>query len=392
MTTTLRQHIDPGASLGVLGGGQLGAMFAVAAHRLGYRVSVWDPDPQAPAHLEADRSITTAFSAAEGLPRFLDQLSAATYEWENVPALLCEQIERHVPLCPGSRVLRLIQDRAVQKQFLAAQGFPIARFMEVRTTEELGHAATVGFPCILKTAVSGYDGKGQWRISGPDELARVAAEWSHCARLDQRSVLEAWVPFLRELSALVVRGHDGRCACYPVVENVHEAGILRMTTVPAPIDCELAERAQQLGRAVVEALGGVGVFCVELFQLPDGTLLVNEVAPRPHNSGHYSLDACTVSQFEQQVRVLCGLPLGEVRLTSAAVMVNILGNEIDQVSQGGKLRALLAQPGVHLHVYRKREIRPRRKMGHITVTRLDAEVARILADDLHKALGGPEAT
>lgn len=391
MTIEPNRHIDPGALIGVLGGGQLGAMFAVAAHRLGYRVTVWDPDPLAPAHLEADRSITAAFSAAEGLTRFLDQLSAATYEWENVPAALCEQIERHVPLCPDSRVLRLIQDRAVQKRFLAEQGLPVAHFIEVRTAEELDHALTVGFPCVLKTAVSGYDGKGQWRIGGPDELARVAAELSLRARLDQRSVLEAWVPFVRELSVLVVRGRDGRCECYPVVENVHEAGILRMTTVPAPIERDLAVRAQELSRSVVQALGSVGVFCVELFQLPDGTLLVNEVAPRPHNSGHYTLDACTVSQFEQQVRALCGLPLGEVRLTSAAVMLNILGDEIDQISQGAELRALLAQPGVHLHVYRKRETRPRRKMGHVTVTREAVQVARAVADDLRKALGSPEA-
>ncbi len=390
MTTKPSNHIDPGASIGVLGGGQLGAMFAVAAHRLGYRVTVWDPDPLAPAHLEADRSITTAFSDPEGMTRFLDQLSAATYEWENVPAVLCEQIERQVPLCPGSRVLRLIQDRAVQKRFLAAQGLPIAPFMEVHTVEDLGHALTIGFPCVLKTAVAGYDGKGQWRIGGPDELARVAAEWSLRARPDQRSVLEAWVPFVRELSVLVVRGRDGRCECYPVVENVHEAGILRMTTVPAPIERDVAVRAQQLGRSVVEAFGSVGVFCVELFHLPDGTLLVNEVAPRPHNSGHYTLDACTVSQFEQQVRALCGLPLGEVRLTSAAVMLNILGHEIDQISQGAELRALLAQPGVHLHVYRKREARPRRKMGHVTVTREDVRVAGEVADDLRKALDSPE--
>ncbi len=389
MTTKPSNHIDPGALIGVLGGGQLGAMFAAAAHRLGYRVSVWDPDPQAPAHLEADRSITAAFSDPDGLRRFLDQLSAATYEWENVPASLCEQLELHVPLCPGSRVLRLIQDRAVQKRFLAEQGLPITSFIEGRMAEEVSHAVTVDFPCVLKTAVSGYDGKGQWRISGPDELARVAAELSRRARAEQRWVLEAWVPFVRELSVLVVRGRDGRCECYPVVENVHAAGILRMTTVPAPIERELAVRAQQVGRSVVEALGSVGVFCVELFQLPDGALLVNEVAPRPHNSGHYTLDACTVSQFEQQVRALCGLPLGEVRLTSAAVMLNILGHEIDQISQGAELRALLAQPGVHLHLYRKRETRPRRKMGHVTVTREDVRVARAVADDIHKALGAP---
>lgn len=386
MTSKPTTQIEPGALLGVLGGGQLGAMFVAAAHRLGYGVAVWDPDAQAPAHFGADRSITRPFSSADGLADFIDGLAAVTYEWENVPASLCEQLERRIPLRPASHVLRTIQHRGVQKRFLAERGFPVAPFREIRAAHELDRAAMVGFPCLLKTATSGYDGKGQWRLDHAGEIGGLQAMLPAQPTEGRAWIVEALVPFVRELSVVVVRDQDERCASYPAADNRHERGILRRTTVPAPLDECLAERTRQLSEDVVAALGSAGVFCVELFLLPDGSLLVNEVAPRPHNSGHYTLDACTVSQFEQQVRVLCGLPIGEVRLTSPAVMVNLLGQDVLAVTQGSGLQAVLGQPGVHLHVYRKREVRPGRKMGHITVTSDTREAAEGLADDILKTI------
>ncbi len=392
MTLPQDSQIDPGSVLGVLGGGQLGAMFVVAAHRLGYRVSVWDPDSSAPAHREADRSIIAPFTHTNALDDFADGLAAATYEWENVPALLCEQIEARVPVRPATGALRTIQHRGAQKRFLADQGFPVTAFLEIRSRADLEGAATLGYPCLLKTATAGYDGKGQWRLNGAADTGPVRDVLPAQAADDRAWILEAVVPFVRELSVLVARGLDGHCVSYPVVENVHERGILRVTTAPAPIDRELREKARHLCETVVAAFESPGVFCVELFLLPDGSLLVNEIAPRPHNSGHYTLDACTVSQFEQQVRALCGLPLGEVRLTSAAAMINLLGEEAVHAVRGTRLRALLARPGVHLHLYRKREVRAGRKMGHVTVTGETPESVRATVEQLLLSLEGVVAS
>jgi len=359
--------VEPGSVLGVLGGGQLGAMFTLAARRLGYQVAVWDPDPEAPAHRFATYNFSAPFHDQPSLVRFADLVSAVTYEWENIPVELCRALEQQKPVRPSSAVLNVIQDRLEQKGFLASNGFPVPSFATLTAPDQL--AATVrqvGYPAFCKTATAGYDGKGQWRIGQESDVQEVERALLESVRPGMRWIVESYVPFERELSILVVRGSDGQRCTYPLAENEHEEGILRTTMVPALASPIVAERAATLARQVVDRLEGVGVFCLELFQLPSGELLINEIAPRPHNSGHYTLDACSVSQFEQQVRTVSGMPLGEVRLLSPAVMVNLIGNDVAAITHGSGCRALLDIPGAVLHLYGKREIRSRRKMGHVT--------------------------
>lgn len=358
--------IDPGATLGVLGGGQLGTMFATVARRMGYTIAVWDPDPEAPAHRIADYSFTTPFTDADARKEFPRRVRAVTYEWENVPADLCEQLEQEVPVRPSSRVLRVIQDRIEQKTFLRSHGLAVPAFSTLSSPDELGRQTIPSYPLVCKTATAGYDGKGQWKIFRAEDCLAVQQELARNARPDSRWILEEWLPFERELSILVVRGADGAAQTYPLVENVHEDGILRQTIVPADVPEAVAGLAATMAREAVQALDGVGVFCVELFLMADGRLVINEIAPRPHNSGHYTLDACTVSQFEQQVRTLCGLPLGEVRLLSPAVMLNLIGDDVRLVTLSPAAHDLLRVPGAILHLYGKRAIRPKRKMGHIS--------------------------
>ena len=367
--------VEPGSTLGVLGGGQLGAMFTGAAHRMGYRVAVWDPDQDAPAHRVADQSFSTSFTDQDTRERFVDAVQATTLEWENIPAELCEWLEQRRPMRPSSSVLRIIQDRLTQKQFLSSSSLPISDFAEVQSVHQLHYAIDrLDLPLICKTARSGYDGKGQWLVRKESDIAqfeRILGTPSSGGRW----IAEPIIPFIRELSVLVVRGSSGDTRVYPVVENRHEQGILRDCLVPAPISSTEAEAARELSIRAVAALQGVGVFCIELFQGQDGRLLINEIAPRPHNSGHYTLDACTVSQFEQQVRVTCGLPLGEVRLLSSAVMVNLLGEEVTAVMSGEGCRETFSTPGASVHLYGKRMIRPGRKMGHVTFTASDENIA-----------------
>ena len=359
--------IEPGSVLGVLGGGQLGAMFAMAASRLGYRVAVWDPDPEAPAHRVATHTFPTSFTDQHTFTQFADLVSVVTYEWENIPAELCRSLEEQKPVRPSSAVLSVIQDRLEQKGFLISNGFPVPSFAGITAPEQLATTVRqVGYPALCKTATAGYDGKGQWRIPRESDVLEVERALSDSARPGMRWIVESLVPFERELSILVVRGAEGQTCAYPLAENEHDEGILRTAKVPAPGASAVAERAAALACQVLDRLEGVGVFCLELFQLPEGELLINEIAPRPHNSGHYTLDACSVSQFEQQVRAVSGLPLGEVRLLSPAVMVNLIGDDAAMMMKGTGCRALLDIPGAVLHLYGKRTIRPRRKMGHIT--------------------------
>ena len=358
--------IEPGATLGVLGGGQLGAMFATAARRMGYVIAVWDPDPEAPAHRIADYSLVRPFTDADARAEFTQRVRAVTYEWENVPADLCEQLERDLPVRPSSRVLRVIQDRIEQKTFLRSHGLAVPTFSTLSSPDELGRQTMPPYPLVCKTATAGYDGKGQWKILRAEDCPAVQQELDRSMRTGSRWILEEWLPFEREVSVLVVRGVDGASRTYPVVENVHEGGILRQTTVPADVTASVSVQVATMAEEAVRALDGVGVFCVELFLMSDGRVLINEVAPRPHNSGHYSLDACTVSQFEQQVRTLCGLPLGEIRLLSPAVMLNLIGDEVRLATAAPAAQELLGEPGAVVHLYGKRVIRPKRKMGHVS--------------------------
>ncbi len=367
--------IAPRSQIGVLGGGQLGAFFTVAAKRLGYQVAVLDPDPQAPARRWADHFVCAAFEDPSGRESFLNGTQAVTYEWENIPADVVEAIEKQIPVRPGSRVLGLLQNRIHQKRFLSEHGFPVAPFRILKNPQELpGMVEDLGRPCICKAATAGYDGQGQWRLDHPEQVNALsellpslisktpgAAGW----------VVEKRVPFVKELSVIVVRDEKAACHTYPVAENVHEDGVLRVSRVPALLDPAAAQKARLMAADTVAALEGVGVFCVEMFLLEDGGLLINEIAPRPHNSGHYTMDVCTVSQFEQQVRVLCGLPVLEARLLCPAVMINILGPEIRAVESFLGLSDLLSIPGIRLYHYQKEVMRNRRKMGHILLMETD---------------------
>jgi 5-(carboxyamino)imidazole ribonucleotide synthase len=362
-------------------------MFTEAACRMGYHVAVWDPDPDAPAHRRAAHSFTAPFSDLSTAEMFAQTVQAVTLEWENVPASLCERLEQHHRVRPGSPVLRLIQDRILQKQFLLSQGLPVPPFATIESPEQLTPAvARFGAPVICKTATAGYDGKGQWMIRDASDAAQAQSAVLSGAQPGMRWIVESVIHFERELSVLVVRDHAGACVTYPPVENQHEFGILRLTLAPASLSPVLALRAMDLARHAVTAINGVGVFCVELFQRADGDMLINEIAPRPHNSGHYTLDACTVSQFEQQVRVLCGVPMGEVRMLSHAAMVNLIGEECRRVTAGQRYQDLLAVPGAVLHLYGKRVVRAGRKMGHVTFLADRSEAAAERAAQFVKRL------
>lgn len=371
--------LKPGSTLGVLGGGQLGAMFAGAAQRMGYRVAVWDPDADAPAHRIATHSFTAPFTDLGVRDQFASIANATTLEWENVPVELCEWLEGRCPMRPSSAVLRILQDRLEQKQYLSSRHLAVPAFAIVESAPQLISAVErLGLPAICKTAKSGYDGKGQWLLQDTSGIREVE-QILETAKPGHRWILEQFIEYARELSVLVVRSESGACCVYPVVENRHESGILRESRVPASIPLDIAEKVTKLSIQAVVALQGVGVFCVELFQGKDGSLLINEIAPRPHNSGHYTLDVCTVSQFEQQVRVTCGLPLGETRLLSPAIMVNLIGEEVRSVTSREGAYGLHATAGAVLHLYGKRMIRPGRKMGHVTFTAPEALTAEELA-------------
>jgi 5-(carboxyamino)imidazole ribonucleotide synthase len=386
------QTIEPGSVLGVLGGGQLGALFAGAANAAGYRVAVWDPDPDAPAHRLAAYSFAAPFADLTTFAAFAAVVSVVTYEWENVPAELCERLEREKPVRPSSGVLRHIQNRLVQKRFLAREGFPVPRFAALTDPDQMPEVLReVGSPAVCKTAMAGYDGKGQWKVDEPRAVPRILPSIKASARPGMQWIVEAYVPFERELSILAARGVDGGVIVYPLVENEHEQGILRTTLVPALVSEAVAERAEGLARAVVERLEGVGLFCLELFLLPGNDVQINEVAPRPHNSGHYTLNASSLSQFEQQVRTVCGLPPEKPRLLSAAAMVNLIGDELNRMKQEPECVKLLELPHTFLHDYGKRETRPRRKMGHVTFLAEERATVKARAEELRDRLHAAQA-
>jgi 5-(carboxyamino)imidazole ribonucleotide synthase len=366
--------IAPGSTLGLLGGGQLGRMFTMAAQQMGYRVTVLDPGCESPAGSVADDHICADYLDQAGLAQLAQLCAAATTEFENVPAESLRYLARHCVVSPSAESVAVAQDRIHEKQFLAGAGFAVVPFVVVSGAGDLGQVDPALYPGILKVSRLGYDGKGQHRVAGPEAAARAFA-----ALGGEPCVLERQVPLEREVSVIVARTGDGRATTFPVAENRHLHGILDVSIVPARVPEALAIRARETALAVAEALDYRGVLCVELFVLEDGRLLVNEIAPRPHNSGHYTIDACLTSQFEQQVRVLCGLPLGDPALHRPAVMVNLLG---DLWSAGEPDWGLvLANPRAKLHLYGKREARPGRKMGHYTVLgeALDSALAEALA-------------
>jgi 5-(carboxyamino)imidazole ribonucleotide synthase len=366
----MSQPILPGATLGVLGGGQLGRMFTLAARRMGYRVTVFAPDDDTPAGQIAYREIRAPYEDLDAVRRFAAEVAVVTFEFENVPADTAAAAAERAPVRPGGSLLHTTQHRRREKESLRAAGVPVVRHAPVDSASDLERAvAEVGAPFILKTAAWGYDGKGQVRGDRADE---AVAAWESLDRAP--CVMEAVAGFEREISVVGARGLDGEVALYDPVVNDHAHHILDLTVSPAGLPAPVARRAQEITRTLLEAWEVVGVICVEMFLLPDGELLVNEVAPRPHNSGHLTIDAHHCSQFEQQVRAVCGLPLGSTEAVAPAAMANLLGD----LWQGGEpdWAAALAVPGVALHLYGKGEARQGRKMGHLTARAATADQAR----------------
>ena len=365
--------ILPGTTIGVLGGGQLGRMLAHAAKRMGYRFHVYEPSAHSPAGAVADKEVNAPYEDLAALTAFARECAVVTYEFENVPAAPLQAIEEVTQLQPHWRVLETAQNRSREKRWLREHGVPHAHFAEVAAGGDLAAAIRgVGLPCVVKTADFGYDGKGQLKVMTEPEIAAALVKFS-----GQPVVVEQFIPFACEVSAVVARSEDGAAQVFPVAENIHTNHILDFSIVPARVATAVAAQADALARRIAAEIGLVGVMGVEFFVTKSGDVLVNELAPRTHNSGHYTLDACATSQFEQQVRAICGLPLGETTLLSPVVMVNILG---DAWKNGEpNWAALTAHPNVRLHLYGKAEARPGRKMGHFTVTAGTADEALALA-------------
>ena len=370
--------ILPGATLGMLGGGQLGQMFALAARRVGYSVWVLDPDPDCPAAAVADRHLCAAYDDIHALRELTATCAAVTTEFENVPLAALEHVAREVPMHPGAGAVAIAQDRAREKAFFRDLNLAIAPFALLRSATDLAAAAaSVPFPAILKTARLGYDGKGQIDVAAAADLA---AAWISLG--EREAVLEGRVALAQELSVILARTIDGMMVFYPVAENIHYRGVLDLSIVPARAVEPLQEQARYSAARIAGALDYVGVLAVEFFVDGAGQLLVNEMAPRPHNSGHFTVDACVHSQFDQQVRTLCGLPLGDTRLISPVVMMNLLGDLWDRGSPDWD--ALLRHPQLKPHLYGKKEARPRRKMGHVNALALDTGRALDVLETLRR--------
>ena len=346
----------PGSTIGMLGGGQLGRMFTVAARTLGYRVIVLEPDPHSPAAQLADEHMIAAYDDEQALRSFGGKCDVVTTEFENIPARTLEFLTQFCPVRPAAKAVEVAQDRIVEKEFVRACGLSPVPFAAIRELADI-HTATIQYPAILKTARLGYDGKGQITVHS----AQAAQDaFLQLGQVD--CVLEQRVSLEREISVILARSVAGEVRCFSVAENEHRNGILHQTIVPARISPALAQAAQRAATQIAQCLDFVGVMAVEFFVTTDGTLLVNEMAPRTHNSGHYTLDACITSQFEQQVRMVCELPFGDTHLLSPVVMVNLLG-DVWHGSQPDWL-SLLQNPNTKLHLYGKREARVGRKMGH----------------------------
>ena len=353
--------IPPGAALGVLGSGQLGRMFAIAARRMGYHVHTFSPESETPTGQAADVEVVADYEDLDALRAFARQVDVVTFEFENVPIDAIDAIEAITPVRPCGVALHTAQQRAREKQFLADRGFPTAPFGRAATLDELWDAvARIGTPSVIKTAAFGYDGKGQHKVTTPADVEHIWTAIGH-----QEAVVEKFVSLQTEISVVGARGTDGEIAHYQPFENRHRDHILDVTTSPAAITPILAARAAEITRDVLEELQYVGVLCVEFFVDTDGDLLVNELAPRPHNSGHLTFDAAITSQFEQQVRAICGLPLGSTNLLApAAAMANLLGELWEDGEPNWAAASRFSD--VKLHLYGKSEARRGRKMGHMT--------------------------
>ncbi len=359
MRNHLADPLPPGSVIGILGGGQLGRMTALAAARFGYRCHIFSQEDDSPASQVSWRTTVADWRNDGALADFAASCDVVTYEFENIPAIAAASVARHAPLRPGADVLATCQDRVTEKRFLGGIGVPTARWMAAEDVAGLRRAVgEMGCPAVLKSVRLGYDGKGQVAI---ETLGNLEADWAEMAATgEEAGILEAWVDFSLEISVLVARSVAGEVVTYVPVENRHENHVLRQTVAPAPIDPAVASRADAIARCIAEHLGLIGVLAVEMFVTADGGLMVNELAPRPHNSGHWTIDGCAVSQFDQCVRAIAGLPLGPTERHADAVMDNLLGEEVD------RWRELAGDPDARVHLYGKREARAGRKMGHVT--------------------------
>ena len=379
--------LPPGSTVGVLGGGQLGRMLAIAARRMGYRIVSWVGGPDSGPAGVANYVIEEPFDSPAGLAAFLELAQGATVEFENIPRSLLETVAAKIPLMPGAQAVAICQHREREKRFLEENGIPCARFAVVENAVQL-RSALASLPergGILKTAEFGYDGKGQLSVTRSSDPETVWSTFS-----TPRAVLEERIELAAELSVLVVRDGSGHALAYDPAENFHRDHILDVSIVPARLDSKLLDQARTIALQVAEALDYRGLLAVEFFLSADGRLLVNEMAPRPHNSGHHTIDACETSQFEQQLRVLCGLAPGSTRLLCPTVMLNLLGDVWEDANGKPNWAAVLAMPGAHLHLYGKHEARRGRKMGHITFTAPTLEEALANQSKAREVLGIPE--
>jgi 5-(carboxyamino)imidazole ribonucleotide synthase len=369
----------PGSTVGVMGSGQLGRMFAIAARRMGYRIHIFSPDRDTPAGALADLEVAAPYEDQAAVEKFAAGVDVLTFEFENIPVASVEWAAAHTVVRPAGQVLHICQHRLREKQFLAGAGIPVAPFAPINSNADLRAAiAAIGSPAVLKTAAFGYDGKGQRKIATAAEAESIG--------IDAPSVLEGFVPFSHEISVIVARGLDGRAVTFPVCENIHRNHILDITIAPARVSAEVEAAARALACTVAEKLDLVGLLAVEMFLLPDSTLVVNELAPRPHNSGHYTFDACVTSQFEQQLRAICGLALGSTELMRPAAMANLLG---DLWANGEPdWAAAAALPAVKIHLYGKAGPRPGRKMGHLTALADDTDSAIAMVREARDRLTG----
>lgn len=369
--------ILPGATLGVLGGGQLGRMFVVAARTMGYKTVVLDPDKDSPAGLIADQHICSGYEDSAGLAQMAALCDAVTTEFENVPAASLRTLAESCFVSPSAESVEIAQNRGREKNYARQAGLETAPFKTILSVDDINAAAEItAFPAILKLSSLGYDGKGQAIVNSIEEVIEKFKEFGSV-----ECVLEKMLDLKQEVSVILGRNADGDVAVFPVSENVHVNGILHTSTVPANISAAVTERAQVLAKALADSMNYVGILAVEFFITGDNHLVFNEMAPRPHNSGHYTLDATITSQYEQQVRSLCGLPVGDARLTSPVVMVNLLGDlwPVDWTK-------LFAEKGLKLHLYGKEEARPGRKMGHYNVLAESVEQAKEIAENVFKII------
>ncbi len=381
----MNRPVPPGSTIGVLGSGQLGRMFAIAARRMGYRVHTFSPETDTPTGQAADIEVTAPYDDLDALHAFVQAVDVVTFEFENIPAATVNAVAEHVIVRPSGLVLHTTQHRLREKMFLAKGGFPIAPFRPVHSLADLlAGLRDLGCPAVMKTAGFGYDGKGQSKITSLGE-AEAALRMLN----GQEAVLEAFVDFEREVSVVAARGLGGVFAHYGVIENRHRHHILDVSIAPAAVPARIAHEAMEIVRSLLEQFDVVGVLCVEFFLTRDGKLLVNELAPRPHNSGHLTVDACVTSQFEQQLRAVCGLPLGSTELLRPAAMANLLG-DLWQQSEPNWLAAC-AFPDVKLHLYGKLTPRLGRKMGHLTALAATPGAASRLVCAARKALQPPDS-